>query len=181
MRQKVADVKHGVVVRFAYFYGNYFAVLFSDYAVKSERNGSPLILADSAVIMGLGKSNAVIFVQRHLLQVKARVVDMRADYSYAVLFNIAGADFDNENGFASVVIIEFVALFYFFGKIELLVAILFCFFDYVSASFALGLAFADKRFVALRVIENGFHRLFVRSFVNVGSFIFFHVSLLNFF
>ena len=66
VRQKVAYVKHGVAFLFAYLDGDYFAVLFSDYAVKSERNGSPLIFADSAVIMGFGKSHAVVLVQRHL-------------------------------------------------------------------------------------------------------------------
>ena len=44
---------------------------------------------------------------------------MRADYPYAVLFNVARADFDNENGFAAVVVIKLVALFDFFGKIKI--------------------------------------------------------------
>ena len=61
------------------------AVLFGDHTVDGERDGRPLILLDATIIVCVQKCHLCILVQRDLLEVKTRGVDMRAQNPKALL------------------------------------------------------------------------------------------------
>ena len=56
----------------------------ADNAAQLERNGSPLILFNAAVIMGLEKGHAVVLVERHGADVDARRIQMRGGQADAL-------------------------------------------------------------------------------------------------
>ena len=67
MDQKVRNAYDRIVIVFADHYVQNRAVLFCDDAVQRERDGHPLVLFDTAVIMRVQICKARILIQRILL------------------------------------------------------------------------------------------------------------------
>ena len=78
MDQQVGDAEHGVVRVVAHLDVHHGAVLLGDHAVHGQRQRDPLVVLDAAVIVRVEQREPVRFVQRVLLEVEARAVDVRA-------------------------------------------------------------------------------------------------------
>ena len=171
MRQQIADVKYGISLLLADLHFHLAAVAEHNRTVQSKRNRRPLILFYTAVIMRFAQRDAVRFVQRHLLEIKARAVDMRSHNTDSACFHVIGTDADKIDILAAVVIIYLVALFQLFAKLKRLETVFFGLGCNVRASFAFRFCRVDKLFIFFRIREDFFHRLFVRYFVYVCSFV----------
>ena len=84
------------------------AVFFRHYTVNGERHGNPLIFFNAAVIMRIHICKAAVFIQRVLLDIKARTVDMRSQNVHAVFQRLA-ADIKQHYGFFHADSIYFIA------------------------------------------------------------------------
>ncbi len=69
-------VKDGILVVFTDGNGYGGAVLTADNTMQRQRDGRPLILADTAIIVGAEVSQAILFKQRHRAQVQAWGINM---------------------------------------------------------------------------------------------------------
>jgi len=69
MGQQIGDGEDGLAGFFTDGHADAFAVLQHHHAVQGQRTRQPLVLADAAVIMGLGLGHAGLFDQRALLEV----------------------------------------------------------------------------------------------------------------
>ena len=66
-------------------HGHGLAILEDDHAVQRKGGGHPLIFADAAVIVGLEICDIAIFIQRTGLEVQARRIYVRCDYTNALV------------------------------------------------------------------------------------------------
>ena len=71
MRKKICDYKYGILFILTDIYGNARSVSLDDDTVKRKRDGGPLVLLDTAIVMGLEKSHFGILVKRVLLQIES--------------------------------------------------------------------------------------------------------------
>ena len=122
VREKVGDVEVWIALFLAYANIDVFAVFERHDAVKCERNREPLILLYTAVVVRLEESHVRLLIERDLLQVKARAVDVSDEDSDAVLCDVRRACFENKETFSAVVVIEFVARVYFVAEVILFVS-----------------------------------------------------------
>ena len=78
MNENVRNEEYGVVILFSHidFYGR--AVFFHNDTVKSQGKGYPLVLLDTAVVMGIQISKAAVFIKGILLYVHSRGIDVGA-------------------------------------------------------------------------------------------------------
>ena len=83
MHQQVGNAEHRIAVRFADIDKHLLAALLDDNAVQRQRNRNPLILLDAAVVMRIQIRQILILIQRVLLHVDARRVDVRAEDIHA--------------------------------------------------------------------------------------------------
>ena len=80
----------------------------ADNAAQLERNGSPLILFNAAVVMGLEKGHAVVLVERHSADVDARRIQMRGGQADA-LSEALLADHGEHDALVTVDAVDLVA------------------------------------------------------------------------
>ena len=85
VHQQVGDAEHRVVFVLADVDDDLFAGLPDDHAVQRQRDGDPLIFLDAAVIMRIQIRQIGILIERVLLHVDARGVDVRAEDIHALL------------------------------------------------------------------------------------------------
>ena len=78
VNEQVSDAKHGVARVFAHVHALNAAVFFRDNAVNGERQRDPLVLLDAAVVMRVEQRQITRFIERVLLDVQTRAVDVRA-------------------------------------------------------------------------------------------------------
>ena len=76
--QQVGDAEHRIVRVVAHLDVHHGAVFLRDHAVQRQRQRDPLVVLDAAVIMRIEQREPVRLVQRVLLEVEARAVDVRA-------------------------------------------------------------------------------------------------------
>ena len=118
-------------------------VLLCNYAVQRKGNGDPLVLLDTAVVVGIEICNVGILIHGILLEVHAGGVDMCAD-DIDALFKGLLTHLEEHDGFThgveiyAIAALELAAL----GDYLIHIAIALCFrhFDGVGDAFALGLA-----------------------------------------
>ena len=100
MNEQVRHAEHGVFRVFADLHVHNAAVLLRHHAVQRQRDGDPLIVLDAAVIVRVQEGEIVGLVQRVLLHVQARAVDVRAQDVHA-LGERAGAQLHQNDGLAA--------------------------------------------------------------------------------
>ena len=64
MRKKVADTEYRITILFADGNLYTFTILLNDHTVHGKRRGTPLVFADTAVIVGLKVCHIVFFINR---------------------------------------------------------------------------------------------------------------------
>ena len=97
MDEQVGDAEDGIIGVLADLHVHHAAVLLGDHAVQRQRDGDPLVVLDAAVVMGVHEGKLAGFVQRVLLDVQARAVDVRTKDVHAV-GQRAGAQLYQDNG-----------------------------------------------------------------------------------
>ena len=107
MGQQVSDGKDGVLVVFTDGNGYGGAVLTADNTMQRQRDGRPLILADTAVIVGAEVSQAILFKQRHRAQVQARGINM-GNVQMEALGHAALADGSCQHALAAIDQADFI-------------------------------------------------------------------------
>lgn len=78
VNEQVGDAEHGVACVFAHVHALNAAVFFRDNAMNGERQRDPLVLLDAAVVMRVEQRQIARFVERVLLDIQTRAVDVRA-------------------------------------------------------------------------------------------------------
>ena len=142
MGQQVGDGEDGLSGFFTDGHANALAVFQHHHAVKGQRTSQPLVLADAAVIVGLGLSHAGLLDQRTLLEVQTGAVGMGGDEVHALLqrdLALAGG----KDGLAAQVA-EHGVLFEVLAEPGFLQAFL-----HIGHGLALGLAIAEEIHVPL--------------------------------
>ena len=91
--EKVGDAEDRVILVLADGHGYRHAVLERDDAVDGKREGDPLIFLDAAVVAGVERDDLVLLLERVLLDVETRGVDVGAEDVDAVLERLR-ADLD---------------------------------------------------------------------------------------
>ena len=121
--EKVGNAEYRVafVLADVYLYGA--AVSTDNYAVKCKRDSAPLILLDSAVVMGLEVSGLLVFKERVLLHIKTGRVNVSGCNMNALFHRLPAYD-RKDNCLASVVVINLVAGFKAHISLKFLVACL---------------------------------------------------------
>ena len=99
MDEQVGDAEHGVARVFAHVHALNAAVFFRDNAVNGERKRDPLVLLDAAVVMRVEQRQIARLIERVLLDVQTRAVDVRAQNVQTVLHG-AAADVRQDDGLA---------------------------------------------------------------------------------
>ena len=164
--EQIVDVEYGIGLFLADDDVAVAAVGTDDSAVDGKRSCNPLVLLDTAVVMGLEEAHIALFIDGMLLQVDAGRVDMGCGDANAVFHRLA-ADHEQEQFLVAVVIIEFVTCLYGHTKgIGLKIASL-CHLDGVKHCFSLGLAQIQIGLVALGIDVHFFFCLLVQCLVNV--------------
>ena len=173
MRQQVGDAEHRVVLVLAHRKGHAGAVGTGEHAVDGQRNGAPLILADTAIVVGLEVAEVVGLVQRVRAQVQTRAVDVGDDQTEAFLKGLL-ADGGGHDGLVFLHKIDLLAGGIGLFRLEFLVA---CFHQQFLAGcsgLALGLGGVQEGLVAfgkgsglcldIRVLVGGILRLIKQLF-----------------
>ena len=148
MREQVGNAEYRVVFVLAYVYCYFSAVSLDDNAMQRERNGRPLVLLDAAVVVGLEVSYLVLFVERVLLHVEARGVDMSRNQVHAVLNGLL-ADNSQDNGLLAVEVENLVAGLVLVLRTELNESARLRHLHDLGGSLALSLCDVQERLVAL--------------------------------
>ena len=137
------------------------AVTQNDYAVERHRNRCPLIFLDSAVVVGLEKSNLVCFIERVRLKVKPGRINMSRCDSYT-LADAFFADNGKDNRFFTVEIVNLVAGCVLLEFIKGNEALFLCLGNNKFCDLSLSFVIVEKFFVILGEI----HRLLKLCFIN---------------
>ena len=96
---------------------------------------------------------------------------MRSHDTDSVFLYVVGSHADQINVLSAVVVIHLIARFQFRTEFIGLIAAFFRFRRHVCAGFTLRFRAVDEFLVAVRIREDFFHRLLIRHFVHVRSFV----------
>ena len=147
MGKYVGNYKDRIIFLFANANIHCAAVLFADNTVNGKRQGKPLVLLDSAVVVGVKVDNKVAFVDRVLLYVQTGRVYVGAKNVHA-LFQAVASYVKEGNGLSKLGKVNLVPCLYLFKRIYVLITILFCFFYKESNAFPLSLSLSQKILVS---------------------------------
>ena len=171
--QQIADAHHrvgGILTNDDVHFG---AVLLAHHAVQRQRTGHPLVLLDTAVVVGIGVGKISIFIEGVLLQVDAGRVGVSA-YDVDALIQRMLTDEEQHHGFIHAVDVHLVAgvqeLACLDGVLHVDVAGSLGHIDGGQSAFTLGLACIQKGFVAGCRIFQSRQSGFVIGFPCIGTF-----------
>ena len=85
MHQQVGNYKYRVVVLLSDIYFHHRAVLLRNHSVKCKRDCNPLVFLDTAIVMGIQIGKLIVLIQRVLLDVDTRGIDVGAQYVHSCL------------------------------------------------------------------------------------------------
>ena len=85
MHQQIRNDEYRIIVFFTDMHFHLRAVFFYDDTMQGQRQRDPLILLDAAVIMGVQIRKLTVFIQRILLQIQTRGIDMGAQNMHSFL------------------------------------------------------------------------------------------------
>ena len=148
MGQQVGDAEHGVALILTHAHRNAGTVCTGEHAVDGQRHGAPLILADTAVVVGLEIAEMVGLVQRIRAQVQPGAVDVGNDQTEA-LFKRSLSDGSGHHRLVLLHKVDLLAGGIGLFRLELLVAGFQQHFFADGNRFALGFGGVQKRLVAL--------------------------------
>ena len=106
-----------------------------------------------------------------MFQVKTRAVNVCNQYSNAVFCKICLASLDDEEGFATVVVIQFVAGVDFVAEGVFCISVCLCHFNGFGDGFSFGFAVVKILFVAFVVVEDFFQFFGACGFESILSFV----------
>ena len=111
MRKNVVNIENRIVIVFADANLDGLTALCADNAVDSKRNGSPLILLDTAVVVSLEESDSAILVNGAGFEIKTGGIDVGCENS-DTLFKRLRTDGESVKALSAVVVIKLVACLY---------------------------------------------------------------------
>ena len=163
--EQVGDAEHRVVGILAHADLDGGAVFLAHHAVQRQRGGDPVVGLDAAVVVRVQVGHVAGLVERVLLEVEARRVDVRAEDAQAVLER-GGADVDEHEGLVVAGGVDLVAglegAACGTGRVERDVARLLGELDAGGDALALGLVLGDEgAVVAAELLELGDGRFVV--------------------
>ena len=106
--QKIGDAEYGIARVVADAHIHALAVCLDHGAVQGQGHGDPLILTDTAVVVGLEIAQTVALVQRMLFQVQTGGVDVGSGNAHAALDGLRTCT-NNIQTLLTVVVIQFIA------------------------------------------------------------------------
>lgn len=171
VRKNIRDVEHGIAFFVTDFDVNARAVFESDHTVKRKRNGEPLILFDTAVVMRLEVRHICLFIKRNLFEIESGAIDVSDENTHAVLCDVRFARSYDKQALAAIVVIKLVAGIDFVAERIRLITLFLNHFDCFLDGFSFGFAVVEKSLVTLCIIAYCFELLLVRQSVDVLSFI----------
>ena len=139
MGEQVGDVEYRIARLLADAHLDLFAVFPDDDTVQGQRDRRPLVLLDTAIVVRLEIADLLGLIQRVLLEVKARGVDMCRAEANAVGHG-RRADGRQNDRLAAVVEVDLVAGFELHAGLERHIALLFQLGNEELHRLALGLA-----------------------------------------
>ena len=92
MYQNIGHTDYRIFRVFSDRYLNYCSIFFHYCSVKSQRRCHPLIFFDAAIIMRIQICHSAVFVQRFLLDIQPRGINMRTNKQHS-LFHRVCSDF----------------------------------------------------------------------------------------
>ena len=158
MDQQVGNEEDRIIGIFADIQFDGGAVLFHDDAVNSQGHGDPLIFFDTAVVVGVQISKAAVFIERVLLDIKTRGIDV-GPQDIETLTQFLTADGEHDDRFIHLDGVDLIA-----GLqrralrdhgAELAKAFLFNQIDDIIDAFALGFGLAEEILIILGKSEGG--------------------------
>ena len=158
MRQQIGDAENGIARLLADGNGQRRAVLTNDRTVQRQRNGSPLVFLDTAVIVGLKEALLALLIKRTGLQIKAGAINMRYADAHALRYAAAAECGGNER-LAAVIEVDLIPCLVLLGVVKGDIA---CLFQHRNGSgdrLALGFGGIKECLVALTEIVSGFQLL----------------------
>ena len=166
--QKIGDAEHGIARVIANAYVDALAVCLDHGAVQGQRNGDPLILTDTAVVVGLEIAQTVALVQRMLFQVQTEGVDVGSGNAHTALDGLCTGR-DDVEALLPVVVIQFIACGDFITQLVLTEAFLLEDTDGSNQCLTLGLTVVQELHVVHTVLLRcisflgtpGFKRIFL--------------------
>ena len=155
MRQQIGDAENGIARLLADGNGQRRAVLTNDRTVQRQRNGSPLVFLDAAVIVGLKEALLALLIKGTGLQIKAGAINMRYADAHALCY-AAAAECGGDERLAAVIEVDLIPCLVLLGMVKGDIA---CLFQHRNGSgncLALGLGGIKECLVALTEIVSGF-------------------------
>ena len=180
MDQQVGHAENGIVGVFTDLYVHDGSVLLRDYTVDRQRNRRPLVLLHAPVIVRIQVRHLSILIERDLLEVKSRRIDVRAEDADPFL-ELLRSDRKDRHRFLHPDCVNLVARLqgfpFLYDRLQAAVA---GFLDPprdLSHSFALGLGSVEEILIILRQIPALLHLFLI---VCCPSVVFAHISILSF-
>ena len=150
MGQQVGDDQLGVAAIGTDVHLHPAAVLQRDDAPQLQGNGDPLVLADTAIIVGLEESQLAVLIQGIGLQIQPGRIDMGGGDLGAVRQGLL-SDIGQHNGLAPIAEVHLVAGLHVHAPGEGLIALFFRQAEDFSGTEPLGLSLVQKRLVAVAI------------------------------
>ena len=150
MRQKIVNGKHRVTCSAADGNLDCFTIFQSNHTMQFQRNGNPLIFADSAVIVCLQKCHFFRLIQRILLQIQSRRINVRCTNINTVFQSLA-ANYRQHNSLAAVNTIYLITRFKLHATLKGHIAVGLSQTNSIVHTLTLGLAGIQILFVILAV------------------------------
>ena len=85
MREQVTYAENRIRIILADYDVDSGSVLFRDDSVQCERKCNPLVVFNSAIVMGVEQGESILFVERILFEIKAGRVNVRTEDIHACL------------------------------------------------------------------------------------------------
>ena len=148
MRQKVGDGENGVIILLANADVDAAAVLTIYNTMDRQRNGGPLVLTDTAVIVCAEVGQPLLFKKGYRTQIKARCIHM-GNVQMEALRQALCTDGSGKNALFAVDVVDLIAGMELHAHSKGAIARLYKKFLAVLYHFALGLAAVQEFFVAL--------------------------------
>ena len=171
--QQVADTHHRIIVFFTDADIQARAVLLHNHAVQRQFTRHPLVLLDTAVIMGIRQGKIPVFIQGILLQVQPRAVNMRTDNIHAFRQRLL-SDMEGQHRLAHLVQINlipgFQRLLLCNRLLQVDISRLLQSGNGVHHTFPFRLSGVDKCLIRLREIFQFLQFSFIIRFPCIGSF-----------
>ena len=157
MDQKIRNTKNRILCFLADGQFNNSSILLRHNAMQCQRNGRPLVFLDTAVVMSIQKRHLAVLIQRILLEIQTRRINMSTQNIHTLLHRFC-PDLEQYHQFFLVYRIHFISGFQLFSGcncfLQRNITMFLCHFYSQMRTLALGLSFRDKSAVLLRYLSH---------------------------